>query len=339
MPAAPEPCADSRTLAECAADRDVRVSTFLWSPAGTPGEEVGFHSALAEFDLYTVPLFFKLLAPDATTRDWSLVDAVADAAPPGTMLYVPGIVTNDPQLNPDWVADLDGEQLRPILVALVHDVVTHFETKYPGRVAAYELVLEPLSWKDRAGLWNRLGLDAGLDRYEYIRVAFRTARAAAPNAVLYVNDFGVEWPGAKADEYYALVDGLVAEQVPIDGVAFEGHFMLGGGGSFPAPPPADELAANLDRFGSIVAETQINSVDISFRDADASPAMLDAQAIAYASVVQGCVASASCRAFGTWGIGDIDSWILMSFPGWGSPLLFDTRYREKPAYAAVHGAL
>jgi endo-1,4-beta-xylanase len=327
------------TLAERAAAHDIRIGTFLFGTTGPDADEGAFASALAEVNTYIAPVFFRLIEPHPGEYDFSLADAVADAAPPDAMLYVPGILTND--LIPGWLTAQDptGAQLRPILIDLVQRVVAHFEGRFPGRVMAYEIVLEPLSWQDRGGLWNRIGLDAGLDRYEYIRLAYRTARAVAPQATLAIDDFGVEAPGAKADAYYELVRQLVAGGTPIDDVAVEGHFMLGTDGAFPAPPEPDDFAANLDRFGGLGLRTMITSVDISLPDADVSPATLAAQAEAYSSVSRACRTSDTCRMLATWGLGDADSWIPQSFPGWGSPLLYDAHYVRKPAYFAVRDAL
>src|SRR4051794_33903540 len=108
---------------------------------------------------------------------------------------VPGLISND--LIPEWLqnAGYDGGQLRMVLVEFVRTAVEHFESEYPGRVIAYEPSLEPLSWKGPVGFWHKIGLDAGLDEHEYMRIAFRIARAAAPRGRLYVDDFGAEDAG------------------------------------------------------------------------------------------------------------------------------------------------
>jgi endo-1,4-beta-xylanase len=249
-----------------------------------------------------------------------------------------------PDLIPPWLLDggFSGAQKRDILVEYVDTVVRHFETKYPGRVRDYEVALEPLSWPGPpgpSGLWQAIGLEAGLDKDEYLRVAFATARTAAPIAKLYLDDFGVEGAGEKADRYYALVSSLRAAGAPVDGVGLEGHFMIGDGGSFPPAPPTAEISANLARLVTLGVETMITSVDISLHELPPSAPLLDQQAAAYAQVARACTQTHGCRAFSTWGVGDADSWIPQAFAGWGAPLLFDDAYRSKPAYVAVKRAL
>ncbi|HUS32516.1 MAG TPA: hypothetical protein VMZ53_28640, partial [Kofleriaceae bacterium] len=96
---APDIAPDGRPLREVAAPHDRRIGTFLWF-ATTP--DAAFQRALAELDMYIVPVFFRQVQPERGTWDFTLADGVADAAPPGTVLYVPGLITND--LIPDWLA-------------------------------------------------------------------------------------------------------------------------------------------------------------------------------------------------------------------------------------------
>ena len=49
---------------------------------------------------------------------------------------------------------------------------------------------------------------------DYIAIALRAARAADPNAKLYLNDYNTDGAGAKADAMYNLVRTLKAQGVP-----------------------------------------------------------------------------------------------------------------------------
>jgi len=77
----------------------------------------------------------------------------------------------------------------------------------------------------------------GMDRYDYILKAFQWARKYAdqygePGKVkLYLTDYGVERPftrggTTKQDDFKALVEWLIQNDAPIDGVGFQGHFRL-----------------------------------------------------------------------------------------------------------------
>jgi endo-1,4-beta-xylanase len=323
------------TLGDLARAGGRHAGTFLFGSDGAPA---AFDDALKEFDLYTLPIFFRLVEPERHRFDFSLADAVIDKAPPDTVFYAPGF-SND--ILPDWLVSggFSGADRAAIMTTYITTVMTHLQAKAPGRIVAWEVVLEPMSWNGPDGFWHAIGLEAGHDQYEYMRLAYRTARATVPDAKLYTDDFLVEDFSDRAQKLYELVDGLRGEGVPLDGVGFEGHFMLGGGGAFPHVPAHDTLVANLNRFSGLGVETMYTSIDISMRDVDVSPALLSVQADAYRTLVDACTCATSCAAITTWGVGDPNSWIVQQFPGWGTPLLFDAQYAKKPAYYAFRAGL
>lgn len=57
----------------------------------------------------------------------------------------------------------------------------------------------------------------------YIATAFKTAHAADPNAKLYLNEYNLEYNGAKFNSALTLVKSLLAAGVPIHGVGFQGR--------------------------------------------------------------------------------------------------------------------
>lgn len=73
----------------------------------------------------------------------------------------------------------------------------------------------------------------------YIAEAFRLANAADPSAKLYINDYSIEGFNAKSNAMYELVKRLKAQGVPIHGVGFQGHLIVG--------QVPNDLQANLQR--------------------------------------------------------------------------------------------
>jgi len=336
------------TLADLAAKHDIKMAAFTFADPGQTNP--AFSNALREFNLRILPVFMKLVEPRRGEFDFSMPDAVADAAPADAVFYIPQLAWNDQ--NPLWLAtgNFSGPELKQILIEFVSTTIKHFENKYPGRVMAWEVATEPLSWQDEpqclspndptkpcGGFWNKIGLDAGRDIYEYVRVSTQTARAILPKGKLYIQDFGVEDLGPKANKLFQLMSQLLSEKVSLNGVGFEGHFMVEAGGAFMQVPPAEVLVKNLERFGSLGLKTMIASVDVSILKVSANTLALQAEG--YRTIVHACLAAGSCEAFGTWGVGDKDSWIPQYFPGWGAPLLFDSDYSPKAAYEAVREEL
>jgi endo-1,4-beta-xylanase len=163
----------------------------------------------------------------------------------------------------------------------------------------------------------------------YITTAFQTARAADPNADLYINDYSIEADNAKSDTIYRIAQGLKSQNI-LDGVGFQSHLILG--------QVPSSMEANLQRFVDLGLKVRITELDIRINlPADSSE--LQQQANDYQRVVEICAKLADCSGVTVWGLRDGDSWVPGTFPGTGAPLLFNDDYSKKPAYTAVLNAL
>lgn len=227
--------------------------------------------------------------------------------------------------NPAWLKDgeFSGAELEAILEGHIASVAGHFK----GRVRDWDVVNEVVGddGKLRDTLWLRgIGED-------YIAKAFRWARAADPAAALFINDYGAEGPGPKADGLYALVKGLVAAGVPIDGVGFQAHLVGQAGFDLRA------VAANFARFKALGLQVQVTELDVRLPDPP-SAGDLAVQADIVSGLARLCLASdASAMVF--WGVGDKHSWIPGVFKGYVAPLLFDESYARKPCADALAAVL
>src|SRR6185503_844924 len=95
---------------------------------------------------------------------------------------------------------------------------------------------------------------------QYIADAFRLARQADPQALLFYNDYGGEGLTVKADRIYSLVQGLRAQGVPIDGVGLQMHLNAAG-----RPSDAD-ITANIRRLEALGLSVNISEMDVRIRD-------------------------------------------------------------------------
>ncbi|MFL6121720.1 endo-1,4-beta-xylanase [Actinophytocola sp.] len=225
--------------------------------------------------------------------------------------------------TPSWVQNLDATALRTALSNHITNVVGHFA----GRLYAWDVVNEPLNEDGtlRNSFWYaKLGAS-------YIADAFRAARAADPTAKLYINDYNTDGLGAKSDGMYSLVQSLLAQGVPIDGVGFQAHLAIQFG--FP-----NQLRQNLQRFADLGLDVAITELDVRMQlPSDATK--LATQAAYYRDVTNACLAVTRCVGITTWGYTDKYSWVPSTFPGEGAALLVDENFQVKPAYTAVHDAL
>lgn len=225
--------------------------------------------------------------------------------------------------TPGWVQNLDATALRAAMVEHITEVADHYE----GRLYAWDVVNEPLNEDGtlRNSFWlQRLG-------ESYIADAFRAARAADPTAKLYINDYNTDGLGAKSDGMYRLVQSLLAQGVPIDGVGFQGHLAVQYG--FPSG-----MRQNLQRFADLGLDVAITELDVRI-PLPADAAELTTQNTYYRDATAACLAVTRCVGVTFWGYSDKYSWIPDAFPGEGSAHLADANLVRKPAYTAVHDAL
>jgi endo-1,4-beta-xylanase len=223
---------------------------------------------------------------------------------------------------PAWVRHLNPAMLRDSL----NNHVTRVAARYRGAVYAWNVVNEPLDagggYRD-SFFYQRLGAS-------YISDSFRAARAADPAAKLYLSESGAEGVNAKSDGLYALVRGLQAEGVPIDGVAFQGHMAIG-------QVPLD-IGQNLQRFAALGLDIAITELDV--RMPLPRTAAKDAQqATDYATMTRACLVVARCESLTLWTFSDKYSVIPYFFPGYGAATPWDAAMQPKPAYTAIYNTL
>lgn len=195
---------------------------------------------------------------------------------------------------------------------------------YRGKIHEWDVVNEAM------GDDGRLRPDvflAGLGP-AYIADAFRWAHAADPSAKLFYNDYGIESPGTKSDAVYAMVRGLLARGVPIDGVGFQTHVDTTAIAGF---------AENLRRFAALGLDVELTETEVRLGDSQPDP--LHTQAVAYERIVAACRAVPRCTRITFWGLDDRDSFAPHAYPGFGRATLFDDSLEPKPAFAAVERAL
>ena len=225
---------------------------------------------------------------------------------------------------PSWVGSLSAQDLRVAFEDHIRSVADHFR----GRVIAWDVVNEAVA-DDGSGLRDTVFRQKLGD--QYIADAFRIARQADPQALLFYNDYGGEGLNQKSNRIYDLVQTLRSQGVPIDGVGLQMHITAS------SPPSESSVASNMSRLASLGLLVNISEMDVRTRDLP-SATRLETQRSVYRTIVSVCVAEPRCDAVTFWGFTDAHSWIDAQF-GADDPLLFDDNYGAKPAYSGVFDAL
>jgi endo-1,4-beta-xylanase len=190
---------------------------------------------------------------------------------------------------------------------LLTDHITHVAGRYAGRMHSWDVVNEAVEVKDgredglRDSPWLKLIGD------DYIELAFKTARAADPKALLTYNDYGIEdedeGSRKKRAAVLELVRRLKTRRVPIDAVGIQSHIQVG-----------RSYGAGLTEFIGEVKELGLEifltEMDVNDRALPADTATRDAKvAELYGSYLDLVLKSSAVRVALTWGITDRRTWL------------------------------
>ncbi|RJO73976.1 glycosyl hydrolase [Nocardia panacis] len=230
---------------------------------------------------------------------------------------------------PQWMREASGAAaVRPILLEHIDAVVGHFR----GRVAEWDVVSEPISADSadfgsggtgiRRSVWSQaLG-------EQYIDEAFRRARAADPQAALYLDEYGVEADGPRWDALLALVTRLKERGAPIDGVGFQSHESTEG-----QRVSADTFRKHVRALAALGVRSRVSQMDVLVEFDEH-----DVQAKQFAQRLAVCREEPTCVAFETWGFTDKYGPAATPRkypPASGDALPLDARMRPKAAYTAL----
>lgn len=309
------PSTGTTSLREEAAKKDILIGSGAINP--TYLDDPQFAAVLAEQFNSLSPeneLKWVFVNPTKGHYDWDALDRlVAFAADNDMVVKGHGLISGC--CNPDYILNItDPTALRAAMKA-------HFEAvmhRYDGKMDRWDVVSEALETQG-GGLpasvfYNVLGSG-------YIADAFRIARTASPTAKLFINENMVESLPGKRQELYDLVSGLVADGVPIDGVALQMHIT--------------EVALIPGVITEMVESYKALGLEVTIAELDVHTLNVTLQTEIYGAVVEEAL-NAGITDISFWGFTDKHAFTWL--PG-AKPLMFDEDYNPKGAFYATHTAL
>ena len=218
---------------------------------------------------------------------------------------------------------------------------------YKGKLLCWDVVNEaivdspvnPSDWKSagRNSMWARSfanGADEskGESAFDYIELAFRLAREADPEAMLYYNDYNLDDQDKAAAVAYMVKDindkykAEGNDRNLIDGVGMQGHYSVGVG--------IDNVEASIKRFISIGVEISVTELDVTTQnmpDSGMTPEGELYQAMKYAELFSLYKKYSDHIARVTlWGLDDASSWRSSQYP-----MIFNGDLSPKQAFYAI----
>lgn len=238
--------------------------------------------------------------------------------------------------------DAEGAEVsKEVLLDRLKEHIFSVAGRYQDQVYAWDVVNEVISDTKDEFLRNSEWFE--ICGEEFIYKAFEYAHEAAPDALLFYNDYGATNP-IKRDKIVRLIKQLQERGIPIHGMGMQGHWSI-------YHPSEKDIRDAIQAYADLGLQVQITELDISVypsesgrraKRADESdeftPELEQRQLAKYREIFR------VFRDFKDvitgitfWNVTDRHSW-LDNFPVRGRknyPLLFDQNGNRKKAYQAV----
>jgi endo-1,4-beta-xylanase len=289
--------------------------------------------------------------PEPGNFDFSGSDQFVEFAEANDMFIIGHTLVWHSQIPGSAFEDEDGNLLdREAMIERMRKHIHTIVGRYKGRVHGWDVVNEALNQDGslRESLWYQI---IGED---YIRLAFKFAHEADPDAELYYNDYSLENP-SKREGAIRLVRQLQEAGAPITGIGTQGHFHI-------PNPSLEEIERTIVEFSELGIDVMVTELDIDvlppamdYQGADVNISVeLQDELNPYADGLPEYKQQELTQRYKDifevylkhhehitrvtfWGVTDGDSW-KNNWPVRGRtnyPLLFDRNGDPKPAFDAV----
>jgi endo-1,4-beta-xylanase len=226
--------------------------------------------------------------------------------------------------NPSWMETFKGDsaEWESMLKQHIQTIVSHCKND----VHSWDVINE--AFNDDGSLRQNIWLkNIGSS---YIKKAFTWAKEADEQGLLFYNDYSLENNSEKLERVLAFFAALKGEGAPIDGIGMQMHISL----ERPSTADINSAAKKIEAAGFLVHYSEL---DISLTEG--TPAftrkkiLYERQRIRVKEIVEGYMLIKKAARFGItfWGVSDNDSWLMEEHIR-SKPLLFNSRYKPKPAY-------
>lgn len=231
---------------------------------------------------------------------------------------------------PDWLTQNSWSkmELEQFLVEHITHVIQHFRERFPGQIAHWDVANEIFTmFGNLKGdlFWSQIGNDP----LDFMRIAYRAAHQADPQAKLFYNDVGNENFNLKSRGIFKVIRQLRAEGVPIHGIGIQAHLI--------SHIDRQAMTEHLARWAAEGVEVQVTEMDVRVpRWFSLDEATYVRHAKIYGDLLKVCLDASNCTGLSVWGFSERHTWIPDRMPasekGSRPSLLFDRDLQPRPAY-------
>ena len=237
-----------------------------------------------------------------------------------------------------WVyEDADGKPLeKEEMFRRMREHIHAVVNRYKDVVYAWDVVNEAMTDDRNATDPYRQSAMYKIAGDEFIANAFRYAREADPNGLLFYNDYNETDP-VKSQRIYEMVKKMKANGVPIDGIGMQGHYNIYG-------PQEEEIDRAITLYKQVVNHIHVTELDVRANEEMGGQLRFSQEGMAVSDSLKQHLADQYARIFRVlrkhkdvidnvtfWNLSDRDSWLGAR----NYPLLFDSEYKPKKAYDYV----
>lgn len=199
------------------------------------------------------------------------------------------------EANPAWMQQTESSKREEVMLSHIKTIVSH----YKGKIKTWDVINEPLDenyWDGGLQLRNHIWHQAMGP--SYIEKALRAANASDPQALLFINEWGLEEDSDRFTGMLSLLEELLKKGVPVDGLGFQAHVYERG----------DEISQNtLQRqMERVVAlgNKYNKKLYVRVSELDAYGHNSSKQTAQYVNALSACLKVPNCLSFSMWGISE-----------------------------------
>ncbi len=292
---------------------------------------------------------WQAVRPSSTSYDFAKFDEMMVYADSKNLpMRGHNLLWHRPEWMPGWLENYDfGTRPASEAERILTEHITKLCTRYRGRIKSYDVVNETVLGD---GSFSSTAISRAMGgTTQLLDLAFRTARAQAPDAQLVYNDYMSWEPGNEGHRagVLRLLDGFKARGVPVDALGIQAHISVhnydpASGNS--GPRQETEWRKFLDEVTGMGYDLLITELDVNDQNLPADIVIRDNANAAYTRDYLDLMFSyRQLKDVLVWGMCDPYNW-LQSFQPLRAdglqkrPAPYDAAFQRKPLYRAIAAA-